>query len=174
MTRRRAFLASGGSALAARLSGCLGSVGLPGGPPTVREASGDPPDRTLPAMNLDGSIDATHATLVVGDGGSQGEQVRVWNGTDRSREILLEIGGTPDADPWFRRTSALASGANLAIDLRNARDYAISVATAERARTVEVPEPRVDCNDSATDVVVREDAIESRTISTQEGCGGLL
>jgi len=36
-----------------------------------------------------------------------------------------------------------------------------------------VLESQFDCNDSATDVVVREDEIKTQTISTSMSCGGL-
>lgn len=177
MTRRREFLAVGGSALAAGLSGCLGSAGLlaDGGPPDVREESGGPPDRRVPTAFPDLSGAATLTTLAVGRG-SEHHQVWAWNATRASREVSVGIGGEPDAEPWFRETYALDAGANLAIDLREARQYVIrvSVGAGEPETTVEVPESRFDCNDSATDVAVREDEIASQTISTQEACGGGL
>lgn len=176
VVRRREFLAVGGSALVAWLSGCLGSVGLPGrsaGPPEVREESGEPPARMQPAIP-ELHADSTHATLAVGEGGTQNEQVWVWNETGGSREVAIAIGPGSDAEPWFREQYDLAGDANLAIDLREARDYSISVRADEWAETVEFPDDWFDCNDTITDVVVRSSEIESRRISTQEGCGGGL
>ncbi|UPV75145.1 hypothetical protein M0R89_03525 [Halorussus limi] len=169
LTRRR-LLAFGGSALAASVSGCLSSVPFAGGPPDVREES-DPPDRGVPAAITDLSADATVATLAVGRG-SDHHQVWVWNATERSREVTVGIAGGADAEPWFSKRYALDAGANLAIDLRESGDYAITVGLGDREKIVEVPESRFDCNESATDVAIRADRIESASISTSEGCGG--
>jgi hypothetical protein len=72
----------------------------------------------------------------------------------------------------FSRSYDLNADTNLAIDLRESRAYAITVRVDGRAETVEVPESRFDCNDSATDVVVREDEIKTSSIRTDIGCGG--
>ncbi|MFC4447559.1 hypothetical protein [Halorussus aquaticus] len=170
MPSRRAFLAVGGAGLAASLSGCLSSVPLAGGPPEVREES-DPPDRGVPSAIHDLSANATRATLAVGRG-SQHHQVWIWNATGRSREVTLGIGGAPDEEPWFRERYALDADANLAIDLRESRKYAIAVEVGDRQKIVEVRKSQFDCNDSATDVAIRDDEMESQTISTAMGCGG--
>ncbi|NEU55726.1 hypothetical protein [Halorussus sp. MSC15.2] len=169
LTRRR-LLAVGGAGLAASLSGCLSSVPLVGGPPDVREES-EPPDRGVPSAIHDLSANATVATLAVGRG-SNHHQVWVWNATGRSREVSVEIGGASDEELWFRERYALDADANLAIDLRESREYAITVGVGDRQKIVEVQKSQFDCNDSATDVAIRDDEIESQTISTAMGCGG--
>ncbi|WP_137284742.1 hypothetical protein [Halorussus salinisoli] len=170
MNRRR-LLAVGGSALAASVSGCLSSVPLVGGPPEVREKSGESLDRSVPPAVTDLSADSTVTTLVVGRG-SNPHQVWVWNETGETQELAIEI-GKPDAAPWVRRSYDFGADANLAIDLRDARRYAVTVWVGGRERTVEIPEARFDCNDSATDVLVRGDEMETTGITTDMGCGGL-
>lgn len=172
MNRRR-FLAVGGSALTASLSGCLSSVPFVGGPPAVREQSGEVPDRTVPATLVEFSEESVVTTLAVGDGGTSGETVWIWNETDQRRKIAVELRGRSDADPWFRGSYDLDSGAGLALDLRTPRNYAISVGVDGREKTVTVPESRFDCNDSATDVALRAETIETQTVSTTMDCGGL-
>ncbi|UPW01223.1 hypothetical protein M0R88_03740 [Halorussus gelatinilyticus] len=170
---RRALLSVGGSGLAASLSGCLSSLPFGGGPPEVREASGPAPARLQPAVpSL--HADSTRATLVVGDEGDRDEQVWVWNETGEKRTVSIEIGGSAGAEPWFRERYDLAAGANLAIDLREKRDYAIRVSVGDRTKTVEYPESRFDCNATATDVVIRDGKFEVASIQTTEGCGGGL
>jgi hypothetical protein len=168
---RRDFLAVGGFALAASLSGCISLVPFIGGPPEVREGSGDSLDRRVPTVVPDLSVDPTVAALAVGRG-SNHHQVWVWNEIGRRRAFEIEIGGSTDTDPWFSRSYDLNADTNLAIDLRESRAYAITVRVDGRAETVEVPESRFDCNDSATDVVVREDEIKTSSIRTDIGCGG--
>jgi hypothetical protein len=169
---RRDLLTVGGSALASSLSGCISSVPFVGGSPEVREESGDSLDRRVPTALPDLSADSTVAALAVGRG-TNSHQVWVWNETGRRQAFEIEIGSGPDADPWFSRRYDLDADANLAIDLRESRAYAITVRVDGRAETVEVPESRFDCNDSATDVAVREDEIGTQTISTSMGCSGL-
>lgn len=125
----------------------------------------------MPTAFSDLSTESTVTTLAVGRG-SNSHQVWVYNGTDQRREFTVEI-GDPDAEPWYRRTYAVGPAANVAIDLRASRRYAVTVRVGDRAKTVAVPESRFDCNDSATDVVVRDDEIASRSISTSMDCGGL-
>lgn len=100
-------------------------------------------------------------------------QVWVWNDTGRKQEVTVEIGDESDSTPWFSRSYDLGTDANLAIDLRESRAYAITVRVDGRKRTVSVSESRFDCNDSATDIVVREDEIETSGITTDMDCGGL-
>jgi len=169
MATRRDSLALSGSALAASLSGCLSSGLLAGGPPEVREESGDPPARLSPAFP-DLHADSTLVTLAVGDGASQDEQVWLWNETDRSLEVAVEIGGEAEAEPWFQQSYDLNADANLAIDLRESRDYAIAVGVGDRTETVEYPESWFDCNDTATDVVLRAEKFDVASIKTDQGC----
>jgi hypothetical protein len=171
------LLALGGSGLAVGLSGCLSS-GLLSDRPDVREQSGQTVERTIHTPLTDETADPAFATLVVGEQGGGGfhlgeqkpHQVWVRNGTENSREVLVEIGPTSDADPWFRRTYEIGPGAQLAVELRTPREYAVSVEAADAAETVEVSEDRFDCNDSAHDVVVREAKIETMGVTTEEGC----
>ena len=170
---RRELLAPGGSALATSLSGCASAVPSVGGPPEVREESGEIPDRTVPATLVAFSEEAVVTTLAVGDGGASGETVWVWNETGQRREMTVELGGESDPNPWLSGTYGLDSGSGLALDLRTPRNYAIAVGVDGRTETVTVPESQFDCNDSATDVAVRPETIETQTISTTMGCGGL-
>ena len=171
-TRRR-LLALGGAALAGSLAGCTSAVPFGGGPPEVREESGRPPDRGAPSAMPDLSAESTAATLAVGRGGDH-HPVWVWNVTDRNRDVAVEIGGEADAKPWFRGNYALDADANLVVDLRDPWNYAITVEVGERSETVKIPESWFDCNASATDVAIRGDGIESRSISTTMKCGGGL
>ncbi|WP_135853771.1 hypothetical protein [Halorussus salinus] len=178
MATRRDLLAGGGSALAlvglgVASSGCLSSVPLVGGPPEVREETGLSPPRLQPA-NSTLYADSTHATLVVGDGEDRDEQIWVWNETGESRSVAIEIGGSADAKPWFRETYDLAAEANLAIDLREERDYAIRVRVGDRSETVEYPKSWFDCNATATDVVIRDEKFDVASVTTEKGCGGGL
>lgn len=178
MTRRERFdrrelLALGGSALVTSLSGCASAVPSVVGPPEVREESGQTPDRSVPATLVEFSEGSVGTTLVVGDGEASGETVWVWNETGQRRETTVELGGESDPNPWFSGTYGLDSGSGLVFDLRTPRNYAISVGVDDRSKTVTVPKSRFDCNDSATDVVVRAKTIETQTISTTAGCGGL-
>ncbi len=168
MRTRRDFLAGGGTALAASLSGCLSSGLLAGGPPEVREES-DPPERGVPTANPDLSANSTVMTLAVGRG-SDHRQIWLWNETDRRLEVTVEIGGKADAEPWFRKSYDLDADANLAIDLRESRDYAISVGVGDRTETVEVSESEFDCNASATDVAIRAEEFDTASIRTAQGC----
>ncbi|WP_435176178.1 hypothetical protein [Halorussus sp. AFM4] len=117
------------------------------------------------------SAESTLTTLAVGRGG-ENHPVTVRNATDRRRDVALEIGGEGDEKPWFREEYTLDTDTNLVVDLRDPRNYAIAVRVGERSETVEVPESRFDCNASATDVAIREDGLESRSISTAMACGG--
>jgi len=65
---RRYLLAVGGSALASSLSGCISSVPSVGGPPEIREGSGDSLDRRVPTVVPDLSVGPTVAALAVGRG----------------------------------------------------------------------------------------------------------
>ena len=180
MTTRRELLAGGGTALAlvgagaaASLSGWLSSVPLVGGPPEVREETGPSPSRLQPA-NSTLYADSTHATLVVGDGDDRDEQVWVWNETGGSRAVAIEIAGSGDGEPWFRESYDLAADANLAVDLREERDYAIRVRVGDRSETVEYPKSWFDCNATATDMVIRDGKFDVASVRTDQGCGGGL
>ena len=118
--------------------------------------------------------DSTHTTLVVGNGEDRDEQVWVWNETSVSRAVGIEIAGKSDAEPWFRETYDLAADANLAIDLREERDYAIRVRVGDREETVEYPESWFDCNATATDVVIRDEKFDVASVRTEKGCRGGL
>jgi len=176
MPSRRRFVRTSatmlGCATAVGLSGCLGTVGIgEDGPPEVREESNRPPDRGVPTAFPELSTHEAVSTLAVGRG-SEHHQVWVWNATDAGREVVLEIAGAADGEHWFRETYALDGGESLVVDLRESRRYAIRVGVGDRETTVEVPESQFDCNDSATDIAVRESDIENGTISTQMACGG--
>lgn len=171
---RRRLLALGGSALAASLAGCTSALPFGGGRPEVRDASGGSPDRSVPSAIPGLSAESTVAALAVGRGTNH-HQVWVWNASGRSREVSLGIGGEDDGEPWFRESYALDTDANLVVDLRESRRYAITVQAGEQSETVEISESRFDCNASATDVAIRADGIESRSISTSMACdSGLL
>lgn len=104
------------------------------------------------------------------DGNRTSENETDESSTAESREMLVEIGASPDADPWFRRTYEFAPDDQLVIELRTSHEYAVSVEAGDATETVEVPESRFDCNDSATDVVVRTGEIETMGITTDGGC----
>ena len=174
---RRELLRTCGPALslAVGLSGCLSSVPFVGGPPKVREESGQTVERAIHTPLTDETADPAFATLVVGERGfhlgeKKPHQVWVRNGTEKSRDLLVEVGPTADADPWFRRNYDFAPGARLAVELRTPREYAISVEAADAGETIEVAESRFDCNDSAHDVVVRNGEIETVGVATDQGC----
>ncbi|NHN59956.1 MULTISPECIES: hypothetical protein [Halorussus] len=169
---RRRLLALGGSALVGSLAGCTSSLSVDDGPPDVREVPGLRPDSSAPSAMPTLSAESTLTTLAVGRGGNN-HPVTAWNVTDRSRDVALEIAGEGDAEPWFRGEYALDADTNLIVDLRDPRHYAVTVRVGERSKTVDVPKSRFDCNNSATDVAIREDGIESRSISTSMACGGL-
>jgi hypothetical protein len=102
---RRKFLRAGGPA--AYLAVGLSLVGLLSGRPDVREQSGQTVERTNHAPLTDETADPAFTTLVVGERGGGGfhlgaqkpHQVWVRNATENARNVLVEVGANPDADP---------------------------------------------------------------------------
>ncbi|WP_128476490.1 hypothetical protein [Halorussus pelagicus] len=168
MATRRDYLALSGSAFAASLSGCLSSGLLAGGPPDVQMES-EPPERGVPTANPDLSANSTVTTLAVGRG-SDHRQVWLWNETDRNLEVAVEISREGDGEPWFQQSYDLDTDVNLAIDLRESRDYAITVGVPDRTETVEISKSEFDCNASVTDVAIRATEFDTASIKTTEGC----
>ncbi|WP_158055532.1 hypothetical protein [Halorussus halophilus] len=167
MVSRRNFLALGASSLSLGLAGCTSSLPF-GGPPEVREQSDDSIERKVPAPFSEPA--KPFASLVVGEGSNQTHQVWVWNRTDGDREIGVRIG--PEDGPWFEQSFDFVAEDALAIDLRPAREYELGVQVEGREKEVTVEKSQFDCNESATDVLVKKTETTTQTISTQMGCGG--
>ncbi|MFC4550165.1 MULTISPECIES: hypothetical protein [Halorussus] len=169
-TRRR-FLGLAGTALIAGLAGCASSVPFVGGPPAVRQESGDTVKRRLPIPFAE-ETPTPFAALVVGKSGTQTHQVWVWNRTGERREIKVGIGPGGSQNPWFERSYDFEPESVLAMELRKSRKYGIGIAVGNRSKTVGVPRSQFDCNESATDVLVEEGKTRSQTVQTSMGCGG--
>lgn len=168
MVTKRQFLALGTSSLVFGLSGCTASVPFVGHP-EVRERPDDPLERVVPRVFSEGTPPPI-STLVVGEGTNQTHQVWVWNRTEERRAIELRIG--PESDPWFEQSYEFDADDSLAIDLRTAREYEMFVTVGDRETRVRVEKSDFDCNESATDVLVKKTETVTQTISTDAGCGG--
>ena len=188
---RRTLLRSFGVALTGAVGGCLSSSGTDpttetesaeptttatsneNGPPTVREVDGV--DRKVPnALVVESSGEPSRAFAVgsrenvPNPDDEKPHVLAVWNDIDLplSVDLTLSADGSAVLDDHYD----LALGAHLAFELREPRSYELTVRPGDREETVAVERDRFDCNDSATDVAVREDEIAHSTITTELAC----
>lgn len=90
----------------------------------------------------------------------------VWNDTDAALSVNLVL--TADGATVLNDEYEFDADANLALELRAPRSYELTVRAGDREKTV--PLSHTDCNDSATDVVIRDDGIEYSTTTTELAC----
>lgn len=90
----------------------------------------------------------------------------VWNDTDAALSVELAL--TADGATVLDDEYEFDAYANLAFELWAPSGYELTVRTDGRGETV--PLSHVDCNDSATDVVIRDDEIEYSTTTTELAC----
>lgn len=195
---RRTLLRTLGGALLAGTAGCLGD-GTPEGsattertttetttpgtetttpsePPEVREV--DPSavsSRGVPEPGVDSESYEPYLAFAVGSRENVANPddnlphgFWVWNDTDEARtvEVSLTTGGTTLLDDAYE----IPAGEPLGVELREPRAYEWTVREGDRQRSEDVPRSQFDCNDSATDVIVRESEIERLTITTELAC----
>jgi hypothetical protein len=65
----------------------------------------------------------------------------------------------------------LESRTVLVVELREPRAYEMVVRSRKLKTTVEVERSRIDCNQSATDVAVTKDGMETASVTTDMVCG---
>ena len=146
-------------------------------PPTVEQA--DPAtaaDRSVPVSpTVDSTDSKPFRAFTVGDRGDVANpdnnlphQIWVWNDTDEEREIVVAL--TAGEATVLDETRKFSARATLAIELADPRPYELTVRAGDRERTVEIPRSQFDCNDSATDVIVRSDEILKGMTTTELAC----
>jgi hypothetical protein len=137
-------------------------------PPTVEQA--DPAtvaDRGVPVSpTVDSTDSKPFRAFTIGDRGDVANpddnlphQIWVWNDTNEEREIAVAL--TAGEATVLDETREFPARAALAIELADPRPYEL---------TVEIPRSQFDCNDSATDVIVRSDEISDATTTTELAC----
>lgn len=92
----------------------------------------------------------------------------VWNATDEATTVKLAL--TADGQTILDDQYEFESGANIAIELREPGRYELVVRAGDREEVATVERGRFDCNDSATDVAIRDHEIESGWITTEMAC----
>lgn len=92
----------------------------------------------------------------------------VWNATGEALTVELEL--TADVETILDDRYEFESGASLAIELREPGRYELAVHAGDREEVATVERGRFDCNDSATDVAIRDDEIETGWITTELAC----
>ena len=143
-------------------------------PPSVREVDGV--GRKVPQpMDLEAPDANPFLALAVGscECGSDLDDTKphgvwVWNDTDAALTVRLEL--TADGTTVLDDEYEFDPYANLALELRAPRNYELIVRAGNREETVEISRSRIDCNDSATDVAIRNDEIETQSITTDLAC----
>lgn len=102
-------------------------------------------------------------------------QVWVWNDADEAHDLTLTLSNARGT--IIERTVSFEANSKVAIVLQVPSKYEFTVAIegeSETSETVEIPFSQFDCNDSASDVVVRDDGtIESGSVTTQMACTAL-
>ncbi|EJN57022.1 hypothetical protein [Halogranum rubrum] len=106
-------------------------------------------------------------------------QVWVWNDADEAHDLTLTLSNARGT--IVERTVSFEANSKLVVVLQVPSAYEFTVAVKgegageiDASETVEIPFSQFDCNDSATDVVVRDDgSIESSSVTTEMACTAL-
>ncbi|MFC4550166.1 MULTISPECIES: hypothetical protein [Halorussus] len=144
-------------------------------PPAVREVAPSDVDRGVPRARDLRRTEATDPELAFAVGERPADTfahkthvVAVWNDTEAALSVALVL--TTDGTTLLDRTVELDPGQPGLVELREPRAYELTIRAGDRAETVTVERSRLDCNNSATDVLVGPENVETSTITTSMAC----
>jgi len=184
MNRRQALL--GMAAGFASVAGCTGASDGGSSSDDTEPKTNDEPEQSratgptvsaparYPSLLVDSEYDQAQAVVVIGNRSNprspyrdaKPHEVLVWNDASTTRTMAVELADRREQyelkpDGYLR--VQVAKPSNLTVSLPSDSDAA--------NETVRVPARRIDCNDSQTDVAVRENgSIGIKSISTMAGC----
>ncbi|WP_158055531.1 hypothetical protein [Halorussus halophilus] len=145
-------------------------------PPEVREVSPSEVERSVPQSRELQHAEPTDPEIafVVGERpedtfAHKPHLFAVWNDTESSLSVELAL--TSNETTLLEQSVELDSGQQVPIELREPRRYELVVRADGREKTVTVPRSQLDCNDSATDVLVRPEEVVVGSVTTDMGCG---
>lgn len=144
-------------------------------PPAVREVAPSDVERGVPRARDLRRTEATDPELAFAVGERPADTfahkthvVAVWNDTEAALSVALAL--TTDGTTLLDRTAELDPGQPVLVELREPRAYELTIRAGDRAETVTVERSRLDCNNSATDVLVGPENVETSTITTSMAC----
>ena len=184
MNRRQALL--GVAAGFASVAGCARTSDIGSSPDDTEPKTNDEPEQSratgptvsaparYPSLLVDSEYDQAQAVVVIGNRSNprspyrdaKPHEVLVWNDASTTRTMAVELADRREQyelkpDGYLR--VQIAKPSNLTVSLPNGSN------TTERS--IRVPADLVDCNDSQTDVAVRENgSMETSEITTDGGC----
>lgn len=168
---RRTILGSVATAALGALGGCLTRFGrrLP-----VAEAAESA--RSVPRQPDFGNDGDPFTVLTVGDRRfvvpprDEPHSLWLWNDATAARTLPVRLSVARGETVFARDVSFPADGI-FAIDLLEPADYRLELGGVAEGYSYDVDRSQFDCNDSATDIVVRTDgSVEESTITTTVGC----
>ena len=176
-TSRRGVLAAVSAAFVTAAAGCLSqSDASPPADLSVRAVDADEHRHVpwSPEVVPDGVDASPFAGFGIGERTDDGDDpphcVWVWNGTDRERELTVEL--ATDAATVFEQSLTFAPGACAGFVLFTPARYSVAVSGGAWRQTTTVEASWFDCNASATDVVVVEEGTFAVGSVTQDmACG---
>lgn len=114
-------------------------------------------------------------TIIQVGSGESGLPIRVWNDNSGNRTVLIKLYHNASDSVLINRTETLAPNGALRLEILSADRYYLTITerSSGMTGTYAVTLDRFDCNEHLATVRINETDIDSKTMQTGQGCGGI-